>query len=505
MKHAFILLLFVAGTLNSPAQDLKAIDRYIEQARKDWNVPGLSVAVVKDGKIILAKGYGVRELGKAEVVNEHTQFAIASNTKAFVAAALSRLVIEKKISWKDKVRDHLPYFALYGDYETANTTIEDLLCHRVGLGTFSGDVIWYKTEKSAEEMLMHLRYVPKAFEFRDGYGYSNLMFIAAGEVIRKVTGKNWEEYVRESFFTPLDMKNTVTSISVLNSNAATPHKPTLNNGTIPIAWANWDTMGAAGGIISSAHDMAQWMMVNLESGNWKGQSLIDKSQLNLLWTIHNNFVLSDFARELVPGRHMAGYGLGWSITDYHGTLAVSHGGGYDGMYSRVMMIPDIKLGIVVLTNSMEGIATPLTYYIANQYLKKDLRDWSKEFLERARKDEGHKKEVEERTSKRVLNTQPSKKISDCTGIYFDPMYGNISVMEREGKLRIEFERAPKLGATLSHWHYDTYLIEWDEEHAWYDFGTVAFVMDNNQAVTGLSFDVPNGDIFFHELKPVRKK
>lgn len=500
-----LFVLFICASVVQAQVDVKTIDRYIEKARKDWDVPGLSVAIVKDGEVILSKGYGVRKLGEKVKVDHNTQFAIASNTKAFVSSALGKLVDEGKLSWSDKVRSHLPYFALYDEYVSAETTVKDLLCHRVGLGTYSGDVIWYKSDKTAEEVIKRIKYVPAAFDFRDGYGYTNLMFITAGEVIRSVTGKPWDTYVKETFLDPLGMTNTVTSVRDLNDNAATPHKPTLENGTVPIEWTNWDNMSAAGAIVSSSDDMAKWMMMNLARGKWKGNQMLKKNVQNYLWTPHNPFYLPQQARERLSGRNFAGYGLGWSIMDYHGNLVVSHGGGYDGMYSRVMMIPELELGIVVLTNSMEGISTPLTYYIANQYLKKDMRDWSAEWLKRARSSNRHKEDVAKRKEMMKLNTSPSKSRKEMAGIYHDPMYGDITVSEQQGKLRIAFEDAPKLSATLKHWHYDTYEIVWDEEHAWFDFGTVSFRMDNNREIQGLVFDVPNGDIFFHELFPEKKE
>lgn len=505
MKKLLITSVFIFVSSFSFSQvDVKSIDRYIEKARKDWNVPGMAVAIVKDGEVILSKGYGVKELGKKDKVDDNTIFAIASNSKAFVASAIAKLVEERKLSWNDKVVDYLPYFSLYGDkYVSSEITVKDLLCHRAGLGTYSGDVIWYKSEKSPEEILKNAAFVPEAFSFRDGYGYTNLMFIAAGEVIRSVTGKPWEDYAKENFLTPLGMSNTVISVSDLNNNVATPHKPTLENGTVPIEWASWDNSSAAGGIISSSTDMAKWMMMNLNGGTWGEKKYIDKEHQNLLWTAHNNFKLSEGSKESIPGRHFAGYGLGWSLMDYHGNLAVSHGGGYDGMYSRVMMIPDLKLGIVVLTNTMEGISTPLAYYIANQYLRKDMRDWSKEYLDRSRANNGHKDDVDERKAARVMDTKPSKVATDLFGTYYDPMFGEITISEAEGKLRMAFEKAPELGASLERWHYDTYEINWNKEHAWFDFGTVRFTLDNNLKVEGLEFDVPNGDIFFHELHPKR--
>ncbi len=505
-KHFLVLLSWLIVFTSFSQVDVKAIDQYIEKSRKDWNVPGMAVAIVKDGEVVLSKGYGVKEIGEKDKVDDNTQFAIASNSKAFVASVIGRLVDEGKLSWKDKVKDYLPYFSLYGnEYVSAEVTVEDLLCHRVGLGTFSGDVIWYKSEKTPEEIIKRAAYVPENYRYRDGYGYTNLMFITAGEVIRKVTGKGWEEYAKENFLGPLGMTNTVISIKDLNDNAATPHKPTLENGTVPGVWANWDNSSAAGGIISSSSDMAKWMMMNLNGGEWGGKQYIQKEQQNLLWTPHNNFKLSEGAKEFIPGRHFAGYGLGWGLMDYFGNLAVSHGGGYDGMYSRVMLVPDLKLGVVVLTNSMEGISTPLAYYIVNQYIKKDIRDWSAEFLERSRSNNGHQEDVEERRSKRVSGTKPSIDPSLFVGTYYDPMYGDITVSNEGDQYRIAFADAPDLGASLEHWHYNTYEIKWDEDHAWFDFGTVSFELDNNLEVEGIEFDVPNGDIFFHELHPKRKE
>lgn len=505
MKKLFPFLFTLLSIFASHAQvDVKSIDKYIEQARKDWNVPGMAVAIVKDGEVVLSKGYGVKKKGEKDAVGDNTQFAIASNSKAFVASSLAKLVEEGQLSWKDKVRDYLPYFSLYGnEYVSAEATIEDLLCHRVGLGTFSGDAIWYKSNKTPEEIVKRAGHVPEAFRFRDGYGYTNLMFIAAGEVIRSVTGAPWEAYVKANFLSPLGMSNTVISVSDLNDNNATPHKPTLDDGTVAIEWASWDNSSAAGGIISSSTDMAKWMMMNLNGGEWEGTTYIDKEQQNLLWTPHNNFKLSESSKEATPGRHFSGYGLGWSLMDYHGNLAVSHGGGYDGMYSRVMMIPDLQLGVVVLTNTMEGISTPLAYYIVNQFIKKDMRDWSAEYLKRARSSNGHKKEVDERKAAQKMNTNPSVATAAVIGTYNDPMYGNITISEADGTLRIVFADAPELAATLEHWHYDTYLIKWDKEHAWFDFGTLSFELDNNLKVEGIEFDVPNGDIFFDELHPTK--
>ena len=495
---SLFLVLLAFGQTN-----LKKTSKYIEQARQDWGVPGLAVAIVKDGQIAFSQGFGQLKSGGNQDVDGDTQFAIASNTKAFVASALATLVSEGKLTWDDKVVDHLPYFKLYDAYSTSETTIRDLLCHRVGLGTFSGDAIWYKSNFSAEEVIRRIQYVPQAYSFRAGYGYSNLMFITAGEVIRAVTGQSWAEYVNEKFIEPLDMDRTITSVNQIKNgdNIATPHKPD-NDKNLPIAWVDWDNMGAAGGIISSVNDMSKWIMMNLNNGALGEDTLLEREQQNILWTPHNNFVLNEESKKNIPGRHFTGYGLGWGLYDYYGRMVVTHSGGYDGMYSRVAMIPDENLGIVILTNSMSGITFPLTMKLINDFIQEDDRDWSKEFLNRSSNGEDP---VRDRKEARVENTKYSKSIDSYTGTYDAPMHGAISISEVNGSLKLSFEEAPLLSATLTHWNYDTWEIKWDEVHAWFGFGTVKFQFDHNNEITGLEMDVPNYDIFFHEIKVTKRK
>ncbi|MDW3193981.1 MAG: serine hydrolase [Cytophagales bacterium] len=495
---SLFLVLYVQGQPN-----FKKTRKYLEQARTDWGVPGMAVAIVKDGNVVFSEGFGQLKNGGKQDVDRDTQFAIASNTKAFVASALATLVAEGKISWDDKVTQYLPYFRLYDAYASAETTVRDLLCHRVGLGTFSGDVIWYKSDFTAEEVIKRIQYIPQAYSFRAGYGYSNLMFITAGEVIKAVTGKSWADYVASTFLQPLQMNRTITSVNQIknNDNVATPHKP-VDDKNQPIAWVDWDNMGAAGGIISSVNDMANWMRMNLNNGIWQGDTILSREQQNVLWTPHNNFVLTDLSRTQIPGRHFNGYGLGWGLYDYHGRMVVTHSGGYDGMYSRVAMMPDENLGIVILTNSMSGITFPLTMKLINDFIKEDQRDWSQEFLNRP--SEGTDP-IKERKAAKISNTKPSLPISAYTGVYDAPMHGDITIKEEDGELRLHFDRAALLSATLKHWHNDTWEILWDETHAWFDFGTVQFELDHNAKVTGMEIDVPNYDIFFHEIETKKRE
>ncbi len=502
MKRISILYLTLFLVQGLEAQvKTKDIEVLIEKAQKQWNVPGLAVAVVKDGKVILSKGFGVIEEGKKGKVNNQTLFAIASNTKGFVSSALAKLVAEGKLNWNDKVKTYLPYFELYDPYVSSDITIRDLLSHRAGLGTFSGDAIWYKSKLPAEEIVKLAKYVPQAYPFRAGYGYSNLMFITAGEVIKAITGKPWDEYVKENFFQPLGMERSITSTTQITAkgNAATPHKTQLDK-NMPIEWTNWDNMSAAGAIISSSNDMAQWMMMHLENGIINGDTLLNPEQQNTLWTIHNNYTLSENSKETIPGRHFTGYGLGFGLQDYFGRMLVSHGGGYDGMYSRLAMMPDEKLGVVVLTNSMSGISTPLTYAIFNLFIKEDQQDWIASFYEAQMEDE----RILKLKRNRLTGTSPGLELPEYTGNYYADMYGNFSVKLEGEQLRLSFSHSPGLSATLTHWHNNTWQIEWDNTHAWFDFGLLTFHLNDNLEVTGMKMNVPNDDIFFDEYEIVKK-
>lgn len=210
-KYLILPLLLISGTLFAQQVNLEKLDAYFEKTAKDWGIPGMSVGIVKDGEIVFSKGYGVLEVNKPEKPDGNTLYAIASNSKAFTSAIIAMLVQEGKLNWKDKVQKYLPYFELYNSFVSNETTIKDLLCHRVGLGTFSGDVIWYKSDLTSEEIIKRLKYIPKQYNFRDGYGYSNVMYITAGEVIKTVTGKTWGENVQERILDPVGMKRTIYS------------------------------------------------------------------------------------------------------------------------------------------------------------------------------------------------------------------------------------------------------------------------------------------------------
>lgn len=483
--------------------DLKALDAYYAKMVKDWDLPAASIGIVKDGELIFTGNYGVLEVGKKAQPDENTLYAIASNSKAFTSAVIGMLVQEGKLDWNDRVRKYLPYFAVYDDWVSEHTTIKDLLSHRIGLGTFSGDNIWYKSDQSAEEIIRHIKHVPKAYDFRAGYGYSNLMYITAGEIIRTVTGKTWGENVKERILDPLGMDRSIYSLKDLDKmgNYVMPHMR-KDDKNIAIDWADWEEVAATGGLISSVTDVSKWMIFNMNHGIQGKDMLLSAETRNIMWTPHNNFVV-DHTKPNEFGRHFNGYGLGWGLSDYHGKMRVGHTGGYDGMITAVTMIPEENLGVVVLTNGTKSPIMAATYYALDQFLGIETKDWSAMYLEQTNTNIAHDHRISDRIAKRALNTQPTLSENKILGDYYSDLVGKISILKKESVLKLEFEHHPLLSATLTHWHYDTWKINWDENHAWFSFGTIKINSNNNQEVIGFDFDVPNDDFFFEELKPVR--
>lgn len=504
-KQFFFLLTFFFLLETSFAQskaevNLEALDSYYAQMVKDWDIPSASIGIVKDGELVFTGTYGVMEVGKEAAPNSNTLYAIASNSKAFTSALIGILVQEGKLGWNDKVKKHLPYFAVYDPWVSENMTIRDLLCHRSGLGTFSGDNIWYKSNASSEEIIKHIKHVPKAFEFRAGYGYSNLMYITTGEIIETVTGKSWGENVQSYLLNPLGMDRTIASVSDLEEkgNFATPHgREEDKNFVIP--WVSWDNVAATGGLISSVNDLAKWMIFNLNNGIVGEDTIFMATTRNIVWMPHNNFPVNHADDNF--DQHFSAYGLGWGLSDYHGRMKVGHTGGYDGMITAVTLIPDENLGVVVLTNGVKSPYRAATNYAIDLYLGLTPKDWSKEMLAQVNKRKEEDTRIADRKAARVLKTKPSVAPKDFVGEYTSDMYGTISILEEGKDLKLEFEHSPLLAASLTHWHHDVWEIHWVHPQAWFSFGTIQINTDNNLKVTGFDFDVPNNDFFFRELKP----
>ena len=499
----FISFLFAGLNAQTTTVDLKALDQYYTQMVTDWEVPSVTIGIVKDGELIFTGAYGQKKVGTNEKPDANTLYAIASNSKAFTATLIGILVEEGKLGWDDKVQQYLPYFELYDPWVSAHVTIRDLLCHRVGLGTFSGDNIWYKSNLSAKDFIKHYKHVPQAYEFRAGYGYSNLMYIAAGEIIETVTDKSWGANIKERFLGPLGMDRTVYTLADVkaNGNYATPHIYRSGKNK-PIALTSWDNVAATGGLYSSVNDIAKWMVFNLNHGIHGQDTLITKATRNQLWKPHNTFTVNHTDAD--HSNHFRGYGLGWGLRDYHGRLMVSHTGGYDGMLTGVALVPDENLGVVVLTNGTKSPFGAAVQHAIDQFLGIDSgKDYSADFLKRY---DGRRKSdtrIADRLKKRVQGTKPTIAPEQFLGSYQSDVYGKLSISYSNEQLKLDFAHSPLLAATLTHWHHDVWKINWLHDQAWFSFGTIKINTNANLEVTGFDFDVPNDDFFFEELKPYK--
>lgn len=486
--------------------DLNKLDAYYQKALKDWDVPGMAIAIVKDDSVIFAKGYGVLNNKTGGQVDANTIFGIASNSKAYTAAALATLVDAGKIKWKDKVKQYVPYLQLYDPFVTENLTIEDLLSHRVGFKTFSGDLLWYNTTYSREEIIRRMRFLEPVYGFRDGYGYSNLMFITAGQVIEQVTGKTWESYIRETFLQPLGMARTYTSVNDLKgvSNVASPHgfdadgKPVA---TTQVAWDNWNP---AAGIFTSVTQQAQWMRLQLNQGTYKGKRIFSESASRNMWSAHNPMPVSKRAEEITPSTHFTAAGLGWFVNDYQGYKTVYHGGGHEGMNSRTVLVPEQKLGIVILTNSMSSIMSPLANYTIDQFLGvKNGHDWSQFNLDAATQAKQAQKQAS--AKEKSKKSKPARNLNDYVGTYSSQLYGDATIKLINGKLELQLVPAPALGGTLDFWQHDIFELDWKNKFALLHPTKVRFLVGEDGSINQMRLDSNNPDFHFDELEFVKVK
>src|SRR5688572_1473995 len=439
---------------------LNGFDEYVTKAMRDWEVPGIAIAVIKDDKIVLAKGYGVRQLGAEAPVDERTLFAIGSSSKAFTAAGLAMLVDEGKIKWDDPAVKHLPGFEMFDPYVTRELRIRDLLTHRSGLER--GDFLWYGSELDRDEILRRTRYLKPTWSLRSNFGYQNLMYLAAGQVAAKATGKSWDEFIKSRIFTPLGMTASNTSIKDFKNgdNVATPHA-SVEDKVQPIAWRNIDNIAPAGSINSNVLDMAQWVRLQLGQGTFEGKKLISPAAMREMHMPQTVMRLEGAYTMFYPEAHFLTYGLGWFMHDYKGKKVVEHGGAIDGMRAGVAMIPEEKLGVVILTN-MNGslLPIPLMFKVFDAYLGGTQKDWSADMLKALKPLQEQGKAAEKKAeSERVMGTNPSLELEKYAGTYKNDLYGEVKINNEGGKLNINF--GPAFKSDLQHWHYDTFRAQFN--------------------------------------------
>ena len=489
---AAIVAIFVAfPSLAQVAPDpLAGLDSYIEKELERWKVPGVAVAIVKDQEVVFAKGFGVRHLKEGGEVDADTLFAIGSNTKAFTATAVGLLVQDGKIAWDDPVLRYLPEFQMYDPEVTRRITIRDLLCHRSGIGTFQGDLASFNSIYDRAEVMRRIRFIEPVYEFREGYGYSNSMFLTAGLIIPRVTDSSWDEFIETRLFAPLGMGRSNTSLGEFEAvtNTATPHG-LVDGEIVPIPHDSVDNMAPAGSINSSANDMAQWLLLQTGDGEYGGEQIVDPAVISETRKPHNLQQVSDAAKKLNPWTHFSTYGLGWSLSDYRGRLVVAHGGGLNGMVSSVAILPEENLGVVVLTNfDLHGLRQSVVNHIIDAYLGAEPHDWAGIYKERVERllaaRAAAKTQVEEA---RIKDTEPSLPPDEYAGEYSSTVYGEAEVELEDGVLTIDPKAHPQITGRLEHYQFDTYLCTWTDP-VW-DQSLVYFDLDDSGEVSQFRFTV----------------
>jgi CubicO group peptidase (beta-lactamase class C family) len=440
---------------------LAGLDAYIEKAMHDHEVPGIAIAVVRNDSVVYAKGYGVRKLGSPERVDENTLFAIGSASKSFTAAAVAMLVDEGKVKWDDAAAKYLPSLQLYDPYASRELSVRDLLSHRSGLAR--GDLLWYGNTLSRGEILQRVRYLKPSWSFRSQFGYQNLMYLAAGEVVAHVSGMSWDDFITQRIFQPLGMSSSNTSTNKLagQNNVAQPHSK-IDDTVRVVPYRNIDNIAPAGSINSNVLDMTKYVRLQLNEGKWNGKALITGGSHAEMWKAHTVIPMEGFWKAVAPGAHLSAYGLGWFLQDYRGRLVVQHGGNIDGMSANVAMMPEEKTGVVVLTN-LNGaiIAGVLAYRIFDHFLGAPLGDHSADALKVIAAAEKQGKETLANMEKaRKQGTKPSLALSDYAGTYSDSMYGDLKVSSQGNALRVQYGGA--FDGTAEHWHFDTFRSTWKD-------------------------------------------
>lgn len=461
VSYLVLSVLFIAGSAYGQAELYKGLNDYIVKSMREWETPGLALAVVKNDSVIFAKGYGVRKKGETAPVTPKTIFAIASTTKAMTAACLGMLVDEGKMKWDDPVTKYLPWFQLSDPFVTRELTVRDLLCHRSGLAR--GDVLWYLSPYSREEVLRRVRFLKPAWSFRSRYGYQNIMFLAAGEMVPSVTSKSWDDFITERLFKPLGMTRTNTSVKFLAGvdDVATPHDR-IDSVMQPVRWPNFDNVGSAGAVNSCVEDMAQWVRMNLGNGMYRGNKILSADVIKEIQTPQTIIRLDSLDQVLRPSNHFAAYGFGWSLRDYLGRKLIQHDGALDGMRARVVLIPEEKLGFVILMNSSNtNLHASIAYRIIDHYLGGRVRDWSSDLLKIAKEQQAKSRtEEKKQIDERARDTKPSLPIESYAGTYENEMYGQANVKLEDGKLTLQF--FPLYAGPMTHWHYDTFQVVWND-------------------------------------------
>ncbi len=483
---AALVLAIVSAPAPASVRELETFDAYVRQAMADWRVPGLAVAVVKDGETVFLDGYGSRNLETGAPVDARTRFAAASTTKAMTAAAIGMLVDEKRVTWDTPVEEVLPEFRLYDPWMSRELTLRDLLTHRAGLG--NADFLWYAQDVSTAEVLSRMRFAPPAYSPRSGFIYQNILYGAAGEAIRALSGQSWEEFVRQRIFLPLEMVGSAPTLAWLDGqdNVTGAHHEIEGQirviETDPVA-----SIPAAGSAWTSVSDMARWMTFLLAGGvTPDGRRLLSEEVVEELF--HPQVLLrrdNFYPTAKLTEPNWLSYGLGWFQHDYRGRKVDFHTGSIDGLVAIVGLIREENLGVCVLANLDHAeLRHALMYRVFDSFLGGPQRDWHAElfelYAERREKQLEERKKVEE---SRVEETSPSLELDGYAGEYSHPLFGSVTVSSADGGLRLRYGQ--RLVGDLGHWNYDTFRLVW--ERPWMGKDLVTFLLDEKGRSARLRF------------------
>jgi CubicO group peptidase (beta-lactamase class C family) len=483
----------------APPADL---DAFVARSMKTFGPPGMTVAIVENGKVALTKGYGVRAMNKPDTVNIHTVFPIGSETKAFTSAALAILVDEGKLKWSDKVVDKLPGFQMYDPYATANMTVRDLLTHRSGLGLGEGDLLIVpSTTRSRADIVHALRYLKPVTGFRETFAYDNILYIVAGALVESVSGETWEHFVEEHIFAPVGMKDAMTAYHADAPNGVALHARTdgpirgLGPQHILLHGLEGQASAPCGAINASAADMALWMQVQLAHGKLpNGGRLFSEKQAKAMWdpvieVPSDSFGSASSALALITPKFQD-YALGWFVEDYRGHTIVEHTGAVLGAVAALYLIPEKNVGIAVMINSEDGASRrAVAFHLVDYYLGIPDQHWNttlKQVVDAMMA--GGEKALKAQPEQMTPNDKSSLAMTAYAGVYSDPWYGTTTISTRpDGTLWMRFDKTPRMEGPLIHVADDTFKVEWT---------------DKTIEAAYVKFDVTSGKIDRIEMRPV---
>lgn len=471
MRVLFLTLsfLFISISLFSQPLTSKQIDSLVQKTMETFDVPGMAVAVLKDGEILHKNTYGIQSVKTGLKVDENTLFGVASNTKAFTTAAIGQLVDKGLMKWDDKVNDIIPEFKLYDSYVTGEFTVRDLVTHRSGLGLGAGDLMVFPASNttSMDEMIHNLRYLKPVSSFRSKYDYDNLFYIVAGEIVARVSGKSFDDYLQENFFTPLGMNRSKLSIKEIEAdkNRIDGHAP-VDGELIITPYTFTQIATPAAGIYASINDMTIWVQTLLDKGKYglqKKDSIFSEKTLREMWT-PQTLIRSN------PGpynTHFSAYGLGWFLSDVSGNFQVTHTGGLLGIVSQVTLLPEMDLGIIVLTNQQSGAAfTAISNSIKDAYFGIKNQDRIKEYNERRlmmeKREDSIVSKVEKDIQYQIKNNKVKVDFSNFAGGYKDPWFGKVELKEQKDGLYFTAEKALDLKGKMTFYKGSTFVVYWDD-------------------------------------------